>query len=158
MKEKAIICDLDGTLASCEWRRHHVSPIFPDRHKNWPAFFDGINADAPVPFVIEILERCRKAGFKIILTTARPDSYRYHTEWWLNEHNIKYNYMFMRRAGDARLDHVVKEEIYRQKIEPNFEIQLVVDDRPSVCDKWRELGLHVVQVEDPNIPPIYLEE
>ena len=34
-----------------------------------------------------------------------------------------------------------------------FDVRYVIDDRPQVCDIWRELGLRVMQVVDPGIEP-----
>lgn len=162
-KKSAIVCDLDGTLASCEWRRHHVEIKYNndgsiDRHKNWPAFFDGIPQDSPVPRIVQLLNTYRRSGFQIVLVSARPDSYRYHTEWWLMEHDIQYDYLFMRDATDHRRDYIVKEEIYKVSLLPRFHIYLVIDDRPSVVEFWKSNLLPVEQVYDPNLPPILRKE
>jgi len=155
-KKRAVIVDLDGTLASCEWRRHHVTPIPPNRHKDWNAFFAGIPCDAPVPHVVALLRALDHDIFRI-LVSARPDNYRYHTEWWLMEHAIHYDLLLMRSAGDTRHDPVVKREIYDMFIAPQFEVALVVDDRPQVVEMWRSIPLAVLQVTDPGLPPIVPE-
>ena len=67
------------------------------------------------------------------------------------EHGIGASALFMRAPGDMRKDTIVKEEIFWRDIADNFNVQFVVDDRPSVCRMWRELGLKVLQVGNPHI-------
>ncbi len=50
-----------------------------------------------------------------------------------------------------RKDTIVKEEIFWRDIADNYNVQFVIDDRPSVARMWRELGLKVFQVGDPHI-------
>jgi hypothetical protein len=52
----------------------------------------------------------------------------------------------MRKYGDYRKDYVVKREIYEQLIAPDYDILCVLDDRNSVVDMWREIGLTCLQV------------
>lgn len=151
--KQAMICDLDGTLASIEWRRHYV--MGPRDQQNWPAFFDNLNADAPVPRVVDMVRSAYSEGLTVILVSGRPDSHRYQTELWLSEHGVPYHALLMRRASDHRSDDIVKDEIYEQKIEPNFEVQYVIDDRPMVIAMWKRKGLKVIEVVDPDLPPIF---
>jgi hypothetical protein len=80
------------------------------------------------------------------LVSGRPDNYERYTVEWLEKHNILYDDLFMRRAGDYRADTIVKEEIYRNFIEPYYRVSVVVDDRKSVIETWRALGLTVIDV------------
>ena len=54
----------------------------------------------------------------------------------------------MRAANDTRQDYIIKEEIYRDAIEPYYDVRGVFDDRPSVVAMWRRLGLRVYHVND----------
>ena len=56
----------------------------------------------------------------------------------------------MRKTGDNRKDSIIKEEIYRNLIEPNYNIEFVLDDRNQVVDMWRRIGLTCLQVADGN--------
>jgi hypothetical protein len=58
----------------------------------------------------------------------------------------------MRQDGDHRLDTVIKHEIYSNLIEPSFDIIGIFEDKTSVTEMWRELGLKVFQVEPPKAP------
>lgn len=180
MKRPAVICDLDGTLASCAWRTHlvdladHMEPIIvndnalvcPSCHQEWPCqtyrsgkkdwneFFNRLSCDAPVEAVRTTLNILRDVDLEIVLVSGRPEDRRYQTEWWLSEHQVVFHSLFMRRQGDHRQDDIVKRELYDTHVEPYWDIKLVIDDRPIVVEMWRTIGLPVLQVIDPELPPI----
>lgn len=83
----------------------------------------------------------RASGTHIIFLTGRPDSYRNQTEEWLEKHDAKNPYLLMRKEGDWREDTVIKHEIYQKNIEPHYNILFAVDDKKSVIDMWRAIGL-----------------
>lgn len=72
------------------------------------------------------------------------------TEEWLHKHNVPYDFLFMRGEIDFREDSDVKEEIYREKIERNYQVLFVVDDRKSVVDRWRKMELICLQCAPGN--------
>ena len=143
----AVIFDRDGTLASVDW----VRPVERDP-ESWARFNAALPFDAVVPVVAGLLRSVRP-GVHRIMTSGRDGSLRPRMQDWIAKHGLPIDHLFMRRAGDRRVDSVVKTEIYRELIEPRFEVLYVVDDRPQVCDAWRELGLPVLQVADPGIAP-----
>lgn len=53
----------------------------------------------------------------------------------------------MRRADDERDDAIVKYEIYRDFIAPEFDVQIAFDDRDRVVKMWRQVGLTCAQVD-----------
>ena len=52
----------------------------------------------------------------------------------------------MRPFGDRRKDLIVKKELYMNHIHNNYDVICVFEDRQSVVDMWRELGLLCCQV------------
>jgi hypothetical protein len=72
---------------------------------------------------------------------------------WLEKHELYPDRLCMRHHRDRRADTVVKKEIFETLIEPEFDVQLVVDDRPKVVEMWRSIGLPVLAVSDPGILP-----
>lgn len=56
----------------------------------------------------------------------------------------------MRKDGDFRKDSIVKEEIYREWIEPFHEVLFCIDDRKQVVDMWRSIGLTCLQCAEGN--------
>lgn len=147
-RPRAIIVDLDGTLASSDWRVHHLE----GHRKDWDAFFAGMDRDTPVPWVGELL-RADHGDVTRLVVTGRPADYREVCELWLDEHDLPYDELHMRREGDRRPDTVVKRSTYHRHIEPRYDVTLVVDDRPKVVEMWRSLGLHVIRPTDPGLDP-----
>lgn len=126
--QKAIICDLDGTLAV----------LGRDPYDATNAHLDTLNL--PVAKVLSLYDG------KIILVSGRESKYRAQTEKWLATHNICYDALFMRKTRDYRKDFVIKKEIYDQEIKGKYEIEFVLDDRDQVVKMWREMGLSCFQV------------
>ena len=54
----------------------------------------------------------------------------------------------MRPKGDNRPDTEVKREIYEREIRDKYNVLLVIDDRNSVVQQWREMGLPCFQVAE----------
>lgn len=140
-KRKGIIVDLDGTLCDTLHRQHFMT----GEKKNWPAFYDALTEDRPNYWCLDLTRIYWDAGVDIIFVSGRPDDYRAQTEVWLIRHCHFYDQLLMRKSGDYRKDSIVKAEIYREHIEPYFEIKFCIDDRQQVVDMWRELGLVCLQ-------------
>ena len=56
--------------------------------------------------------------------------------------------LYMRQINDNRPDIQVKREIFETQIKGNYNVEYVLDDRPSVCRMYRKLGLTVLQLND----------
>ena len=140
-----VICDIDGTVADCEHRKHHLS----GEKKDWKSFFSDMKSDTPRTEVIEQLREYHDNGHEVVFVSARPEDYRNVTESWLNEHvHINYVNLIMRRSGDKRLDTEVKEQIFKTYFDGKYPIEVVFDDRPSIVRMWRSHGLNVIDVGD----------
>jgi hypothetical protein len=143
VKTKAIIVDLDGTLCNAEHRKHHVET---DGKKNWEAFYSNLVHDIPNEWCQLIIDKFDSDGSSdIIFVSGRPDSYRELTVQWLRKHSLARHKLLMRMAGDFRKDSIVKEEIYKEQIEPLYDVLFCIDDRKQVVDMWRSLGLTCLQ-------------
>lgn len=158
-KRPAIITDRDGTLASVA----HVAPQDSD-NVSWMMYNAAMQFDAVVPHVLATLLWARRLmpDVVIIMTSGRaggdwPGDTRRRAlmEAWILKHNLPIDALLMRKGGDTRKDSIVKREMFEQSIEPFFDVLFAIDDRPQVCDLWRELGVPLMQVTDPGIlPPI----
>lgn len=145
-KEKAIIVDLDGTLCDVEHRVHHVQ----GPNKNWKAFNSLLVHDDLNHWCFELIHAMSTRGYKVLFVTGRGEANRKPTEDWLKKHLVPYDDLFMRSVADFREDSDVKEEIYREMIEQEYQVLFVVDDRKSVVDRWRELNLVCLQCAPGN--------
>lgn len=142
MKQKAIIVDLDGTLANISLRRHFVE----GKNKDWKSFNSTIMTDTLNVWCREIMERMA-VDHRIFIVSGRTDSLKAETIIWLEKHFIKYDFLFMRRENDNRADQIVKKEIYLERIKPEYNILFVLDDRAKVVEMWREEGLVCLQCD-----------
>jgi hypothetical protein len=136
----AVIFDIDGTLA-----------IMGPRS---PYDFSKVDVDTPNEIVIEhykLWAEQRKAGnVKIFIVSGRSSSCRELTEAWLVKHNIAYDELHMRPAGDSRSDNIIKLEIFNDNFRDLYNVKVVFDDRNKVVKMWRDLGLTCFQVAPGN--------
>jgi hypothetical protein len=139
-RKDIVIVDIDGTLADVQHRLHHLKG--PGK-TNWGKFFRDAHKDEPVEIVARWVNNLAPE-YTAILITGRPEECRKDTEAWLAKHGIRYRKLHMRSTGDHRPDTIVKKELL-EKVGPG-RVAFVIDDRPPVCDMYRECGMRVFQV------------
>jgi predicted kinase len=138
---KTVLFDIDGTLADLSKRLHHVK----NGSRNWDAFFAECGNDTPIEPVCRLARIIRCHPFSIVLVSGRSDVAREATVEWLAKHQIGYDQLLMRKAGDCRADDVIKEEFLDGLLADGHDILFVVDDRQRVVDMWRRRGLTCLQ-------------
>jgi len=130
---KALICDLDGTLALMNGRNPFDASKCEEDLLNKP--------------VADIVKRYKELGFSILLLSGRQDTYKEETKRWLEKYEIEFDMLLMRSAKDSRKDSIVKREFYEGEIKDNYYVEFVLDDRNQVVDLWRkDIGLTCLQV------------
>ncbi len=130
---RAVICDIDGTLALHGGR----SPF--DWHR--------VLEDAPNMPVIELVQILAAQGVTIIYTSGRDEVCRRDTRTWLDDFVGVPGPLLMRSRDDNRKDSAVKKELYKKYIRDSYRVLFVLDDRNQVVDLWRDdLGLACFQV------------
>lgn len=135
-KPTAVIVDIDGTLA------HN------DGHRSFYDYSKVLD-DNPVWPVIDAANGLNTIHHTVVVSGRKAEC-REDTEAWLNMHGVQYDEIYMRADEDDRADTIVKMEILRDKIAPEFEVIAAIDDRPSVCEMWRKVGIPTFQVGDPE--------
>ena len=135
--DKAIIVDVDGTLA--------------EMHDRGPFEWDKVGNDKPKKIVIAAVNGLKAQGYQVIVMSGRDGSCLTQTAEWLVKHGVQFDEFFIRQEGDTRDDRIIKEELFREHVEPHYNVECVIDDRPKVCTMWRKLGLEVLQVGNPYI-------
>lgn len=147
--EQVIVCDLDGTLANVEHRRHFVR----EGKKDWKSFFDNMVNDTVNRWCEAILDAMSGKGrYRAVYATGRPKDYFEHTFQWLVKNSLTYDgyHLFMRRKSDSRRDDIVKEIILEFEIKTRYNILFCLDDRKQVVDMWRKHGYTVLQCDEGN--------
>jgi phosphoglycolate phosphatase-like HAD superfamily hydrolase len=146
-KPKAVIIDLDGTLCDLAHRLHYVekSP------KDWDSFFNEAYKDTPFEWCQDLISGLMSIGYAIIFITGRAER-KISLEWLCRHTQIPRQQiderLYTREKGDFRKDHEVKAELYRNHIEPHFRVVFAVDDKKSIVDLWRSLGIPALLCSD----------
>jgi predicted kinase len=143
---KTIIFDIDGTLADLSKRLHHIK----NGSRNWDAFFAECGNDSPIEPICTLARLIRCHPFTIVLVSGRSDTAHEATVTWLDQQQIGYDQLLMRKAGDYRADDVIKEEFLDLLLADGHQILFVVDDRQRVVDMWRRRGLTCLQAREWN--------
>lgn len=142
---KAVICDVDGTIAWMQGRS--------------PYDYTKISEDIHDPRLLQLLQNLQEAEVELIFVSGREgneqcvkDTIEWLTNLFppkkkLNVWNPSFM-LFQRKKGDYRPDEIIKEEIYHQEIEGKFDIIAVFDDRNKVVNMWRNLNLLCLQVNN----------
>lgn len=134
-----IICDLDGTLA-----------LFGDANP-YDRDFSQDEVNKPVQRIVEFYSNyfdMGDASDSIVILSGRSSKYFTQTVTWLRDNDINYDKFVMRREGDTRKDVIVKQEMYETHIQGKYNVLFVLDDRNSVVEMWRSLGLTCLQVAE----------
>lgn len=132
----AWLVDVDGTLA-----------LHP--HRN-PYDWRKADADLPnMPVVTAVQALAAHSSVSaIIAISGRHEQARELTTRWLETQAVPYTELLMRPDGDDRADEVIKEELFRTRIQPRYFTAGVIDDRDRVVKMWRRLGLVCFQVAE----------
>ena len=151
-KPKIIICDIDGTLANCDHRRHFVEgPV-----KDWKSFLapENVLQDTVNEWCRRILrdvctdQNQHDGRVYVVLVTGRPEILRIETSEWLKQIetlDFYFEFLLMRPDGDYGPDEVVKAELYDKHIKDKYDVLFVLDDRKKVVDMWRSKDLVCLQ-------------
>lgn len=130
---EAFVFDIDGTLAHMTGRS--------------PYDYSRVSEDKVDTVVRDVLVQLQET-YPIIIVSGRKAECRAETLAWLNKNYIYPDGFFMRADGDNRPDTIVKYEILMNEIAPKFAVEGVFDDRDSVVEMWRNVGLKCFHVQE----------
>ena len=139
---KIAVFDIDGTLSDNSHRTKWVE----QRPKDWNRYNATMHLDTPIPEMVDLARSLRDGGYTIVLCTGRSLDHYGTTCNWMLDNRIKYDWLFMRNAGDRRPDTVVKVELLNQIRERIGPPTVWFDDRDGVVKVLREEGVRVLQV------------
>lgn len=127
---KCITVDLDGTLA-----RHHRDPYDTSRYHT-----DTLHED-----IAEITNGLWSQGYRVVILTGRSADFKDVCEQWLADNGVMFDSILMRASGDTRRDSIIKVELFREHIAPHFNHRAHFDDRQSVVEAMRNVGVRVLE-------------
>jgi predicted kinase len=151
---KAIIFDIDGTLADISHRLHYIQ----DGRKDYKGFYEACVDDTLKTSVWKLYDMIdgnrwftesylNPCPYHIFICSGRPEDYREQTINWLDRYNIGHEALLMRPSGDFRPDYIIKEEMLRNIQGQGYEVLFTIDDRQQVVDMWRRNGITCFQCE-----------
>lgn len=152
-----VIFDVDGTLADCRHRMHHIRPnppIHPVTGKKVQRRFDLFHNDCvhdtPIPAVVNLYQRMvADPGVTVILLTGRPMSVRHFTEKWFEEHGLGgYDELITKPAGGDMIPDIEFKRGVADRVEKQYgrPINMVFEDRQRVVEMWKARGTFVFDV------------
>lgn len=141
-KPRAVIWDLDGTLADDRARAHFVE-VEAGRARDWTSYFDAIDQDPPIAASMVLLRSLHAFGIRIIFLTGRPEYTRPKTERWLEANGLnEYDRLLMRPEGERRPAGYFKVETVAE-LRREYEVVCAFEDRIDVADAFRDAGVPV---------------
>lgn len=139
-KEKAVIFDLDGTLAD----PHKHKQKHKKRDKDWA------EEARTAPAIRKNVKKLRKQeakGEDIIIMTARSEHYKPETKEWLKHHDIKPKELIMRPKGTTSVpDKKVKKDLLEKKILPKYKVKKAYDDRSKNIKMFKKHDIKAKKV------------
>ncbi|MDJ0344056.1 hypothetical protein QMK19_02595 [Streptomyces sp. H10-C2] len=129
----AVMCDIDGTLA-VNLNRNPYDFTHCER--------DGLNTSVRDALVAFQQANCDR----IVLLSGCGEEFRPQTEAWIAAHAVPCDELWMRHAGDARREDIVKAELFDAHLRHRYNVRVSLDDRDRVVAIWRRMGLPTWQV------------
>ena len=147
-RQKAIICDLDGTL--CD-NSHRTSLVDGSEKKDWVAFNKQSEYDPVNVWCLELVNAMAAQGYKILFLTARSElgTTREITQNWLNRHVPGIDFELIMRSGtDFRVDYLCKMDLFHTKVTPFYDVLFAIDDKASISAMFRGQGITSLTCSD----------
>lgn len=140
---RCYLFDIDGTLADCSHRIHHITAA----PKDWDSFFALCHMDEPINHIIELARHLGlSAGIDIVYVSGRSSQCRAETMEWLARNRLPHGPLYMRQQGDHRDDDIIKIELLTRLRGDGFDPIMAFDDRDRVVAAWRAAGIPCAQV------------
>ena len=133
--KKAIVFDLDGTL--CEIGESS-NPYNHDGEELPTWLYEREVTKYPDSYAV------------IILTGRKRREYGELTENWLHQYHILFDRLIMQEWGQAKKNHIYKEEALKELMQ-EYEIVMLYDDNPDVWEVCERLWIPFQLVEKSNI-------
>ncbi len=153
MKQKAIICDIDGVLLNTEHILNRAIIAGLANGDIWK-FFNRHANDHDVmanPDIVEMLETFARQGYKIVFITSRSAEIRKHTSAKIAMSIGIYATrpfpfeLLMRNIGDLRPSYEVKQDLMKQLQEKNS-VLFAIDDESENCEMYARNKVLTMQV------------
>lgn len=162
---KLLIVDLDDTLCDTRNRVHHILK----ESRDWDAYWAGIPQDIPNPWCVDTINGLVCAGYEAVVITGRPDAYRKETRRWLSKIRTRTrwgsDFEFAGNFSDFPLlmprknnDYSTPDTLLKKTAflafcygqPPTYDAIVAIEDRKSVAEMWRSLGITCLHCAEGN--------
>lgn len=145
--EKYVIVDIDGTISQVSEER---LKFLKQKPKDWDAFYKLCFNDEPIQEMIDLVQMLIDSQkYRIVFCTGRRESVYIETLRWIRKYlNFDTIPLYMRKYNDFRHDTEVKPELLAERGITPENTAFILEDRASMCKKWRELGFRCLQVDE----------
>lgn len=139
-----VVFDVDGTLA--EFDADQLGHLVHGEVKNWQEFHTAMASANVIAPVAHLLRRLKEAGETIVICSGRPEEWSDYTTAWLQKQELAFDAVYLRPIGaDGWSDPDVKRTLLQKMRLDGYAPWIVIDDRSSVVDAWRDEGLVCLQ-------------
>ena len=146
--KRIVIVDIDGTISKVGERLKYLN----QDPKDWDSFYNDCFEDEPIIEMVDLVYDLYLQRYQLVFCTGRRESCREKTINWFNKYFepeiAKFSKLLMRPNKDHRHDSEIKPELLKNAGIDLDSIAFVLEDRNSMVQKWRELGLICLQVAD----------
>lgn len=143
MVKQDVICDIDGTISIVGDRLKFIQ----QSKKDYDSFYNACGEDLPNVTIINLVKNLSK-DYNIVFCTGRRENVRQITKDWIAKYfggMAKDWELIMRPDNDKRHDIITKpEQLFKSVKKEN--IAFILEDRDSMVNHWREIGLVCLQV------------
>lgn len=148
MKRKAVIIDLDGTIANTERRAQQAMSVATFKTSAWwDAFFQSewVKLDRPVGFSQPVVNAYADAHYTIVYLSGRRSNLTKATREWLSRWGYPDGMVILRPRGMPTKE--FKRDIVRKLKARGYRIEAAFDDERRNIDTFTEEGIpEVVQI------------
>lgn len=141
MKQRCIVCDIDGVILFSEFIFEDILKLGLKGDDKWAYFDANCNSDrVELMNGIKLLLRSFGDNVVTVVSTARSERVRFQTAKKLWKYKIGFEEMYMRALDDYRDAREVKKD-HLLKIMDNYEVVCFIDDDLGNCQMARDLGI-----------------
>lgn len=156
-----IIFDLDGTLADCGHRMHHIMPqppVDPVTGKKVKRRYDLFHHACVDDTLIEQVAHFYRAfvadpAVTVVVLSGRDASTYDKTVQWFADNGLPMPDDMLLKQGDQMLPDVEQKRVQADRLEKKYgkPVTMVFEDRDRVVEMWKARGTFVFNVDQSRI-------